>query len=60
MRVTGSIRKICGQKTETKEKEARFLTLSRILGSLLLGFLRALESSAVEKLRRIPLQYRRR
>ena len=33
MRITESIRKICGQKTETKEKEGRCLTLSRILGS---------------------------
>ena len=34
MRVTESIRKICEQKTETKEKEARCLTLSRIPGSV--------------------------
>ena len=34
MRVTESIRKICEQKTETKEKEARCLTLSRIPGSI--------------------------
>ena len=34
MRVTESIRKICEQKTETKEKEARRLTLSRIPGSV--------------------------
>ena len=34
MRVTESIRKICEQKTETKKKEARCLTLSRILGSV--------------------------
>ena len=33
MCVTGSIRKICGQKTETKEKEARCFSLSRIPGS---------------------------
>ena len=34
VRVTGSIRKICRQKTETKEKEVRCLTLSRIPGSV--------------------------
>ena len=58
MCVTESIRNICEQKMETKEKEALFLTLSCIPGSvsLLLALLRALESSAVEKLRRIPLQ----
>ena len=33
-RATESIRKICEQKTETKEKEARCLTLSRIPGSV--------------------------
>ena len=32
MRVMGSIRKIYGQKTETKEKEARSLRLNRIPG----------------------------
>ena len=34
MRVTESIRKICEQKTETKGKGARCLTLSRIPGSV--------------------------
>ena len=34
MRVMESIRKICEQKTETKEKEARCLILSRISGSV--------------------------
>ena len=33
MRVMESIRKICEQKRETKEKEAHCLTLSRIPGS---------------------------
>ena len=34
MRVTGSILKICRQKKDTKEKEARCLTLSHIPGSV--------------------------
>ena len=34
MRVTESIRKICEQKTGTKEKDARCLTLSHIPGSV--------------------------
>ena len=32
--LTGSIQKICGQNTETKEKEAHCLTLSRITGGI--------------------------
>ena len=34
MRVTGSIQKIGEQKTETKEKEAHYLTLSQTPGSV--------------------------
>ena len=59
MCVTRSIQNICWQKTETKEKEACCLTLNCIPGSVQPTVsLFALESSVVEKLRRIPLQYR--
>ena len=32
--LTESIQKICGKNTETKEKEAHWLTLSRITGGI--------------------------
>ena len=44
------------QKTENKEKEACCLTL-KVVFSLLLAFLGPLECSAVEKVRRMLLQY---
>ena len=32
--LTGNIQKICGKNTETKEKEAHWLTLSHITGGI--------------------------
>ena len=60
MRVTESIRKICEQKRRLKRKKLAVLhsVVFQVAFSLLLALLRALESSAVEKLGRIPLQYR--
>ena len=59
LRVTGSTRKTFSQRRRLKRKKLTALLSSRIPGSvsLLLAFLGPLEGSAVEKVRRMSLQY---